>query len=281
MNFSKKYFWFLTASILIVAIFIFIPYKSKNSIINNHNHEDTGITIEEFQKQIFSTSNTEFIDSFEILNLMVSNAKDSLSKIQSYSNIIAFLNRKEQPELASLFVFRKADWIKNTNSWVLTGDNFINLLLYDSLNAKVVNDIKQKAVYSYERAVSLDSNNIEAKLKLSQCYMEIQNEPMLGVQILLKIVEKNPNQIDAQMLLAKFGLISGQFEKVGPRLEKILSLQPDNIQALLMKADMYAQQGKKDETAKILNQVINMPKVGENLKEQLKIALKDIENQKK
>ncbi len=280
MNFFKKYFWFLIASIIIVVFFIFIPYKNKKSS-NKHSHEDSGITIEEFQKDLLSTSNSEFIDSFEIFNQLVSTSNDSLSKIQSYSNIIAFLNRKEQPELASLFVFRKADWIKNTNSWVLTGDNFINLLLYDSLNAKVVNDIKEKAVYSYERAVSLDSNNIEAKLKLAQCYMEIQNEPMLGVQILLKIVEKDPNQIDAQMLLSKFGLISGQFEKVAPRLEKILSLQPDNIQALLMKADMFAQQGKKEETAKILNQVIKMPKISNNLKEQLIIAVKDIETQKK
>lgn len=280
MNFFKKYFWFLIASIIIVVFFIFIPYKNKKSS-NKHSHEDSGITIEEFQKDLLSTSNSEFIDSFEIFNQLVSTSNDSLSKIQSYSNIIAFLNRKEQPELASLFVFRKADWIKNTNSWVLTGGNFINLLLYDSLNAKVVNDIKQKAVYSYEKAVSLDSNNIEAKLKLAQCYMEIQNEPMLGVQILLKIVEKNPNQIDAQMLLSKFGLISGQFEKVAPRLEKILSLQPDNIQALLMKADMFAQQGKKEETAKILNQVIKMPKISNNLKEQLIIAVKDIETQKK
>jgi tetratricopeptide (TPR) repeat protein len=280
LNFFKKYFWFLIASIIIVVFFIFIPYKNKKSS-NKHSHEDSGITIEEFQKDLLSTSNSEFIDSFEIFNQLVSTSNDSLSKIQSYSNIIAFLNRKEQPELASLFVFRKADWIKNTNSWVLTGDNFINLLLYDSLNAKVVNDIKQKAVYSYEKAVSLDSNNIEAKLKLAQCYMEIQNEPMLGVQILLKIVEKNPNQIDAQMLLSKFGLISGQFEKVAPRLEKILSLQPDNIQALLMKADMFAQQGKKEETAKILNQVIKMPKISNNLKEQLIIAVKDIETQKK
>ena len=280
MNFFKKYFWFLIASIIIVVFFIFIPYKNKKSS-NKHSHEDSGITIEEFQKDLLSTSNSEFIDSFEIFNQLVSTSNDSLSKIQSYSNIIAFLNRKEQPELASLFVFRKADWIKNTNSWVLTGDNFINLLLYDSLNAKVVNDIKQKAVYSYEKAVSLDSNNIEAKLKLAQCYMEIQNEPMLGVQILLKIVEKNPNQIDAQMLLSKFGLISGQFEKVAPRLEKILSLQPDNIQALLMKADMFAQQGEKEETAKILNQVIKMPKISNNLKEQLIIAVKDIETQKK
>jgi tetratricopeptide (TPR) repeat protein len=280
LNFFKKYFWFLIASIIIVVFFIFIPYKNKKSS-NKHSHEDSGITIEEFQKDLLSTSNSEFIDSFEIFNQLVSTSNDSLSKIQSYSNIIAFLNRKEQPELASLFVFRKADWIKNTNSWALTGDNFINLLLYDSLNAKVVNDIKQKAVYSYEKAVSLDSNNIEAKLKLAQCYMEIQNEPMLGVQILLKIVEKNPNQIDAQMLLSKFGLISGQFEKVAPRLEKILSLQPDNIQALLMKADMFAQQGKKEETAKILNQVIKMPKISNNLKEQLIIAVKDIETQKK
>jgi tetratricopeptide (TPR) repeat protein len=280
LNFFKKYFWFLIASIIIVVFFIFIPYKNKKSS-NKHSHEDSGITIEEFQKDLLSNSNSEFIDSFEIFNQLVSTSNDSLSKIQSYSNIIAFLNRKEQPELASLFVFRKADWIKNTNSWVLTGDNFINLLLYDSLNAKVVNDIKQKAVYSYEKAVSLDSNNIEAKLKLAQCYMEIQNEPMLGVQILLKIVEKNPNQIDAQMLLSKFGLISGQFEKVAPRLEKILSLQPDNIQALLMKADMFAQQGKKEETAKILNQVIKMPKISNNLKEQLIIAVKDIETQKK
>ena len=281
MDFFKKYLWFFIAAILIVVIFVFIPYKNKSSIANKHNHKDSGITIEEFQKEILQNSNSTFIDSFEKLDVLISSSKDSLSKIQSYTNIIAFLNRNEHPELASLFVFRKADWIKNTNSWVLTGDNFINLLLYDSLDSKVINDVKQKAVYSYERAVSLDSNNIEAKLKLAQCYMEIQNEPMLGVQILLKIVEKDANQIDAQMLLAKFGLISGQFEKVAPRLEKILSLQPDNIQALLMKADMYAQQGKKDETAKILNQVIKMPKVSENLKEQLKIALKDIENQKK
>jgi hypothetical protein len=47
-----------------------------------------------------------------------------------------------------------------------------------------------------------------------------------------------------------------------------------------MKADMFSQQGKKEESAKILNQVIKMPKISNNLKEQLIIAVKDIETQK-
>ena len=75
---------------------------------------------------------------------------------------------------------------------------------------------------------------------------------MQGVSILLEIVRKDSANIDALLMLGRFGIISGQFDKAIARLEKILYLRPQNSEALLLLAEAYNGQGNKTKAIEML-----------------------------
>ena len=170
--------------------------------------------------------------------------------------------------------------INNPNSWELCGDNFIALVLEGKADSNLVSDIGRYAISSYENSVELDSNKQSSKIKLAQCYMELANEPMKGVQLLLGVTRSDSNNVEAQFLLAKFGLVSGQIEKVLVRLGKVLSLQPQNIEARLMRVDAYMQSGNKVEAIKDLKYLKALKIVPSDMRNQLEVAIKDIESKK-
>ena len=68
---------------------------------------------------------------------------------------------------------------------------------------------------------------------------------MEGVAKIREVVEKDSTNTYAQLTLVKGSLISGQIDKAISRLETINRLQPENIEALLLLAEVYEQKGDK------------------------------------
>jgi tetratricopeptide (TPR) repeat protein len=278
---KKISFLFLAITVISAIIaFIFIPTKSKK--VNEPMAMEKAIYTLEQHEEKFMQNASELIKSkADSLIQIYSNSSDSLSKVQALSSIITYFNNIQNPELASLYVFKKAEIIKNSNSWEICGDNFINLFSDSKLDTLLIKDISNKATYSFEKSYSTDTNKLSAKLKLAQSYMELQSEPMKGVQILLSIVKKDSMNGPANLLLAKFGLVSGQYDKVEQRLKKVLYLQPNNVDALLMRAEMYSQTNRKEQAEKDLQKIIDIPGIEAPLKEQLRMAIKSLNNNKK
>jgi tetratricopeptide (TPR) repeat protein len=48
---------------------------------------------------------------------------------------------------------------------------------------------------------------------------------------------------NGNLALGKFGIISGQYDKAVNRLEKVLSLQPENAEALFLSGEAYSNLG--------------------------------------
>jgi predicted Zn-dependent protease len=238
-------------------------------------------TLEQHEEKFLQNASELIKSKADSLIQIYSNSSDSLSKVQALSSIITYFNTIQNPELASLYVLKKAEIIKNSNSWEICGDNFINLFSDSKLDTLLIKDISNKATYSFEKSYSTDTNKPSAKLKLAQSYMELQSEPMKGVQILLSIVKKDSMNGPANLLLAKFGLVSGQYDKVEQRLKKVLYLQPNNVDALLMRAEMYSQTNRKEQAEKDLQKIIDIPGIEAPLKEQLRMAIKSLNNNKK
>ncbi|MBL7789509.1 MAG: hypothetical protein JNL75_06705 [Chitinophagales bacterium] len=263
------------AMTLVLAMYLLLPTK-KNDRLSSSAIGAKKMSLEEFR---YNFINQQADSTKLVLNQLesrLSEAKDSLSNVTVLTDGINVYNKLQAPEVAALLVYKKAGFIKNTNSWELAGSNFVNLLSDPRLDTSLVADISEYAIRSFEKSISLDSNNIGSKLKLAQCYLQLTNKPMDGVQLLLGVVRKDSTNIEAQLLLAKFGLMSGQLEKVGQRLEKVLSLQPQNIDALLMRAEMYARSEKFELAAKDLTTVKNNAKTAPAMKNQLELAIKDL-----
>ena len=278
MILKNKSFLFLAITVILAIIaFVFIPTKSKK--VNEPMAMEKAIyTLEQHEEKFLQNASELIKSKADSLIQIYSNSSDSLSKVQALSSIITYFNTIQNPELASLYVLKKAEIIKNSNSWEICGDNFINLFSDSKLDTLLIKDISNKATYSFEKSYSTDTNKPSAKLKLAQSYMELQSEPMKGVQILLSIVKKDSMNGPANLLLAKFGLVSGQYDKVEQRLKNVLYLQPKNVDALLMRAEMYSQTSRKEDAEKDLQKIIDMPGIEAPLKEQLRMAIKSLNN---
>ncbi len=90
---------------------------------------------------------------------------------------------------------------------------------------------------------------------------------MQGVGILRNIVAKDSNNVDAQLMLARFGIVSGQYDKAIARLEKVLYLQPQNTEALLLMAQAYEDTGLKPKAIEMLERCKKTIKDAEVLRE--------------
>jgi len=112
--------------------------------------------------------------------------------------------------------------------------------------------LSDKAVESYKATMIYDSTT-DNRLQLAKAYLNQGTAPMQGVGILLDVVNKDSNNVDALLLLGNFGIVSRQYDKAIVRLEKVVSLRPQNYDALYLLAVAYGSKGEKQKALDLLD----------------------------
>lgn len=99
----------------------------------------------------------------------------------------------------------------------------------------------------FERSLKMNPDNDSAKVGLGACYLfgNISAAPMEGIMKIRQVVEKDSTNLYAQMMLVKGSLLSGQYDKAVTRLETVIGMKPDNLEAILLLADVYERMGEK------------------------------------
>lgn len=123
----------------------------------------------------------------------------------------------------------------------LQDDNNPNLRKWKALQAKDL----------FEKSLKLNPDNDSAKVGLGACYLfgGISAAPMEGIAKIREVVDKDSSNVYAQMMLVKGSMMSGQYDKAISRLQTINRLQPANMEAILMMADIYERTGDKKNAA--------------------------------
>ncbi len=180
--------------------------------------------------------------------------KDSIetfTKTAQYRKLIAEYQKIDKP-LAIAYYSTKMAGAENKEYLYLSAGDYNSMLLQSAPDEKAKRFLSANAIECYKSAVALDTAKTENRIRLAGAYMEEGTQPMQGVGILLDIVRKDSNNVDAQLMLGRFGLISGQTDKAIIRLEKILYLQPQNSEALFLLAQAYDSQGNKQKALDLL-----------------------------
>ena len=134
--------------------------------------------------------------------------------------------------------------------WEAAGDGYA-VLQPNATDESMKHFLAQHEQSCYEKGASLDTSNIDYKLKLASGFIDGGEQPMQGVLILLDLVKRDSNNTDAQFLLGKYGIVSGQYPKAIVRLEKVLSLHPENSEALFLLAEAYNSSGNKNKAIEL------------------------------
>jgi cytochrome c-type biogenesis protein CcmH/NrfG len=93
----------------------------------------------------------------------------------------------------------------------------------------------------------INDKNDSTIVGLGACYIfgNIADNPMEGILKVRQVVEKDSTNIFAQMVLGQGSLLSGQYDRAIGRFEKVLALQPVNLEAILLMAEVFERKEDK------------------------------------
>jgi tetratricopeptide (TPR) repeat protein len=260
--------WILVgfASVTLIGVYLFAkthqaPTSQKAATHQHDEAEHTAFDIKDYLKTVKATvtskDSTALFASAEKEFASLSANTQRASKAEAaikLSNLYASIG----DPLGNAYYYSEAAILMNkTPNWVESGDRF-----YSLVGRAPAEDIRtylqEEALKAYTKALESDSSNINYKLKIAACYVEGGSNPMQGIAMLLDIVKKDSSNAEAQFMLGKFSMMSGQNEKAINRLEKVLHSQPQNLEAMFLLAQAYKSTGNKERAVKLFKQCRNL-----------------------
>ena len=117
----------------------------------------------------------------------------------------------------------------------------------------------QRSISFLSQLIAKEPENEEGLLYLGLAMVEsgLPQNSMQGIMTIRRVLEINPDNVEAGLQLGKFSLQTGQFGKAVQRFEKVLSISPDNYEAMIALAVSKGQLGESEEARKLLEKVIS------------------------
>ena len=238
-----------SCAVLGIGIYLFASTKKPK----DEKVADSGHTTMPEQPQEEALNIEEYIADINsrIEDKAVREKIESLTDAKNYKDLLSEYVKLDKPLAVAYYTVRLADKENKAESYVNAGD-YNSMLIQTAPDEKAKNFLSTNALECYQKAVALDSTNTENRIRLAGAYMSGGGAPMQGVTILLDVVKKDSTNVDALLMLGRFGIISGQYDKAIARLQKILYLHPQNSEALLLMAEAYSNQGNKSKAIEML-----------------------------
>lgn len=108
------------------------------------------------------------------------------------------------------------------------------------------------------KALELDDKNPLVYLTLSEAYSNIKIKDYgKAIELLLKVIQVNPKQVDAYLNISKVYLAKGNGTDAIKNIEEVLKIDNKNSEALTLKARVYVLINKNNEAITLLNDAIN------------------------
>lgn len=125
-------------------------------------------------------------------------------------------------------------------------------------DSSLFRNFSDNSIQFLEAAVEKETESEEANYYLGMAYVESrkQENSMKGIFTIRKVLELNPDNMDAIFSLGVFSIQTGQYDKAEARFEKVLALQADNYEAMYYLAFSRAQQNIPGNSRELLEQVI-------------------------
>jgi len=153
----------------------------------------------------------------------------------------------KHPELAGSYALEVAELTNTEQAWSIAGTTF-SICTQQANDEKIKAYCTEKAVQSFESAISINPDNPRHQLNLALLYTENppKDNPMKGILMLLELNKQYPENVPVLLNLGRLAIQTGQFEKAIQRLEKVLSLSPENARAACLLSQAYDGMGDSE-----------------------------------
>ncbi len=243
---NKKQIIVIAGSFLLIVLLLLANTKPSKKEVEKAQIE-TSPLLENVIEQIKSSLSAEQKTQLQKLE---SNIQSASNKQQAFDTIIRFYDGLRQPIAAAYYTEKAAETIATEKNWNTAGVRYYAATqFYDGENKGI---LFKKAIECFEKTVAINPTNVDSKISLAACYVEGSQDPMKGISMLKEIEKTDSNNVNLQLNFAFFSERSGQWEKAIARFEKVLRIQPENIEVYLHLADACVQMNNKQKAIEYL-----------------------------
>lgn len=163
------------------------------------------------------------------------------------------------PVVAGYYAQQVAGLNNTEEAWSIAGTTY-TIALQRAEEERIRSFATGRAVTSFENAISLNPDNPANQVNLALVYTENPPEenPMQGIQMLLELNKEYPDNVYILNNLGRLAIRTGQFERAVERLEKAISLSPDNSNSICLLAEAYEGAGDNARAAEFQERCRNM-----------------------
>lgn len=154
------------------------------------------------------------------------------------------------PALSGYYAQRIAE-IRNTEeAWSISGTTY-SIALQRSEDDQIRTFLTGRAVQAFENAISLNPDNPANQVNLALVYTSNppQENPMQGIQLLLDLNNRYPDNVYILNNLGRLAIQTGQFDRAIERLERAYDITPDNSNTICLLAKAYQSAGYIDKAS--------------------------------
>ncbi|MBX2931775.1 MAG: tetratricopeptide repeat protein [Chitinophagaceae bacterium] len=276
---NKQTIIVLGGVLLFAALFFFgktvNPAKENKQVEQHHagDGHDHGIDFSDLLLKAKSSLLAEKLQQVETIEKQLQNSSTE-EKIHIYHRLASFW--KDSVGVFEPYAYYTAEAAKLDNSeksLTFAAQLFIDNL-FDEAEPSKQNWLATNGKVLLEKALEINPNNDSSKIGIGACYLfgNISENPMEGILQVKAIVDKNPDNLYAQWVLALGSKKSGQYDKAIDRLLIIVEKQPTNLSAILHLAECYELNNNNTEAIKwykVIKNVIPNPEAKKELQQRI------------
>ncbi len=241
-------------------------------------HEHEGLSIDTILVQAKKSLSPDQLTRLQFLENSITRGDVTEQKKHIFHQLSRFWRDTAQLFEPYAWYMAEAARLENSeNSLTFAAHKFL-----DNLKAEQSTEMKNwKAAQAkdlFERSLILNPANDSAKVGLGATLLfGASQNPMEGILKIREVVERDSNNVYAQLTLGQASLVSGQLDKAVERFQKVVALQPRNLEAVLSLADVYERQGNK--TAAVTWYKKSLPLIGiEGLRREIENRIRELSN---
>ena len=206
------------------------------------NIEATGI-----QNIVMESKKTLSRDKLNVIEAMQTeyqSASSDADKVEKAKNLASKWYEFGIPIVSGYYAEEIAKIENTKEAWSITGTTY-SIGLQSSKEEKHLQFAKGRAVKAFETAITMSDDNITDRINLALIYVDHPDtNPMQGIQMLLNLNEKNPENVQVMNQLARLALRTNQLDKAIQRLQKALSIEPENNTSICLIAQAFEKSGQ-------------------------------------
>jgi len=206
-------------------------------------------------------------DTVKIIENKLAALRDSSRMAAVFLELAHVWDTHKQPAIAAYYG-AKAAKLENSEKKLNFAGQFFLELMHETESPSVQMWEAQEAIDCFKRSLAINPDNDSTKVALATGYIEGTGETMNGVQLLLGITREKPDNEQANILLGKLAIQSGQFDKAIKRLERMVQREPRNTEALYFLAEAYKGKGDKQKAIKLFEKcklLVNKPEFSKDI----------------